>query len=247
MLGVDWHMGTPGPPVPPFPIPHIVAQVLGGLMTAAQLAPKVHSHSFLVVKRGSDIGMGVGHIPLAPSFLAILLPFGSGSVSEFGAFSVQSEGAATAIALGVYVGINLNCSDPIPGASVNGVIAPGCNLANFTMADFGASMLSVAADIAITAVINGVLGAAFKGALNGVAGIANRISVSTGLTTALILSSKSGQLTTGAVESALGFFVGSPMGASADQDSIGNMPGNWTDRRIDDMMNNHYSNGEQLN
>lgn len=245
MLGVDWHMGTPGPPAPPVVMPHVVAQVLGGLMTSAQLAPTVQSHNFLVVQRGSDIGMGIGHV--APNILFPLLVLTSGSVSEFGAFSVQSGGTSTAIAVGVYVGMNLNCADPVPGASINGVIAPGCNLANFTMADFGASMLSVAVDVAVSGAINLLGGALAKGAMSGVARLAGRFSVSAGLTTALVFSSKfGGGVAEQVFGKVIGVFVGSPVGPSAGP-APGNWPGNYSDQQIESMMENHYSQGETIN
>ena len=246
MLGVDWHLGTPGPPAPPVPMPHFVAQVLGGLMTSAQLAPTVLSHNFMVVKRGSDIGMGIGHV--AANILFPILVLTSGSVSEFGAFSVQTAGTSTAIALGVYVGINLNCADPVPGASINGVVAPGCNMANFTMADFGASMLSVAADVAISGALNLLGGALAKGAMKGIVNVAGRVSVSAGLMTAITFSSKyGGGVAEQVIGKTIGFLGGSPVGPSVHENSPGNMPGNWTDNQIESMMENHYSQGESIN
>ncbi|PKA97585.1 hypothetical protein B0O79_1251 [Flavobacteriaceae bacterium MAR_2009_75] len=245
MLGVDWHMGTPGPPAPPVLMPHFVAQILGGLMTSAQLATTVLSHNFMVVKRASDIGMGIGHV--APNILFPILVLTSGSVSEFGAFSVQSGGTSTAIAPGIYVGINLNCSDPVPGASINGVIAPGCNLAGFNLADFGASMLSVAADVTISGVINLLGGALTKGAMKGIAGLAGKISVSSGLMVAVVLSTEfGGGVAEQVIGKAIGVFVGSPVGPSVGP-APGNWPGNQTDAAIESMMENHYAQGESMN
>jgi len=245
MLGFDWHLGTPGYPVPPVPMAHFVAQVLGGIINTDP-SKDVLSHNFMTIKRGNDIGMFIGHV--APSILALLLPFGSGSKCEFGAFSVLTNGTPTAIAVGVYVGVNLNCADPIPGASVNGVVAPGTNMANFTLADFGASMLSVAVDIVFAALIDGFLKFAGKCAMSGICKLASRSSVVRGIafhiaTTDILSEGMVG----GMFSNAVNYFVGSPVGSSVHENAPGNIPGNMINREIQNMMSNHYNQGTQIN
>ena len=148
MVGMDLHNGiVPGvPPVPTPFMPHFVAQVLGGLNLKASLAKTVISHNFITLQRGSDIGLGIGHV--ATNILFPLLVLTSSSVSQFGSFTVQLEGKPAAIAPLVYVGFNFNCYDPVPW-NTNLVVAPGCNMAGFNYADYVASMVSIALSMAV--------------------------------------------------------------------------------------------------
>jgi len=246
MLGCDWHLGTLAPVVPPVPMPHFVAQVLGGIINVEGPSKDVLSHNFLTIKRGSDIGMFIGHV--SPSILAILLPLGSGSKCEFGAFSVMTNSTATAVAVGVYVGTNLNCADPIPGASVNAVVAPGTNMANFTLADFGASMLSAAVDIILSAIIDKVIGKLKDGAMAGIMKLASKSSVAKGIVLNVAITNiLSGGIVDGMFDNAVNYLVGSPVGSSVHQNAPGNLPGSMVDRGIQNMMNNHYNQGVQIN
>lgn len=235
MVGVDNH-GCLLPTLPPTYMPnfpHIVFQHLRGLMSSVQMAPTVVSHNFSVIKRGSDIGYGIGHI--APNILFPVLIATSGSVSEFGTFTVLSGGKPTAIAIGgfTHLGINLNCSDPIPGASINIVYAPGCNMAGFKFSDFLASLVSIAIDIAISAISNWVGGQVIGGAL----GIVGKISVSAGLISALAASTKLGQNLSG---KALGYLLGSPIGPSISDYSPFSLLGEASDEVINNIMIDNY-------
>lgn len=148
MVGMDLHNGIiPGmPPVPTPMMPHFVAQVLGGLNLKASMAKTVLSHNFISLQRGSDIGLGIGHV--ATNLLFPLLVLTSSSVSQFGSFTVHLEGKPAAIAPLVYAGFNFNCYDPVPW-NTNLVVAPGCNMAGFNFADYVASMVSVAISMAV--------------------------------------------------------------------------------------------------
>ncbi|MDO6597314.1 hypothetical protein Q4512_10355 [Oceanihabitans sp. 2_MG-2023] len=246
MLGADIHLGTPGPPVVPVPMPHFVAQLLGGLQTSAKIQPTIMSHNFLVLNRGSDIGMGIGHV--AGNILFPILVLTSGSVSEFGAFSVLSGGQPTAIAPLIYAGLNLNCSDPIPMNSINTVIAPGTNMAGFNFSDYLASVLSFAVDVFITGVANLIGAGLGKAAMGGTARLAGHFSVSAGLMTSVLFShSFSGQVISSVVESTIGFFVGSPIGPAASENSPLSWVGDQADTQINEYMNDYYSQGENLN
>ncbi|MGB1308467.1 MAG: hypothetical protein ACPG6B_06130, partial [Oceanihabitans sp.] len=157
MVGVDLHNGIiPGtPPVPTPFMPHFVSQVLGGLNLKASLATKVMSHNFITLQRGSDIGLGIGHV--ATNLLFPILVLASSSVSQFGSFTVHLEGKPAAIAPLVYVGFNFNCFDPAPW-NTNLIVAPGCNMAGFSLADYVASMVSIALSIAVGFVCNAAFG-----------------------------------------------------------------------------------------
>ncbi len=189
MIGVDIHMGTPGPPAPPVTMPHFVAQVLGGLNTTAKLVPTVHSHNFIVLNQGTDIGPGIGHV--AANILFPIYVLTSKSISNFGSFTVLSGGNPTAAAIGVYVNPNLNCGQPL-STPTGMVVAPGCNMVGITFAEFMAGMISLTVGMALSFIF-GKIGGAVAGKITGVAfaGIANiagRISVSAGLSAACVLS-----------------------------------------------------------
>jgi len=170
MVGMDLHNGiVPGvPPVPTPFMPHFVAQVLGGLNLKASLAKTVMSHNFITLQRGSDIGLGIGHV--ATNILFPLLVLTSSSVSEFGSFTVHLEGKPAAIAPLVLVGFNFNCYDPMPW-NTNLVVAPGCNMAGFSMADFITSMCSIAVNMAV----GFVAGKAFGGLSSAAGSIVGRV------------------------------------------------------------------------
>ena len=171
MVGMDLHNGiVPGvPPVPTPFMPHFVAQVLGGLNLKASLAKKVMSHNFITLQRGSDIGLGIGHV--ATNLLFPILVLASSSASQFGSFTVHLEGKPAAIAPLVYVGFNFNCYDPAPW-NTNLVVAPGCNMAGFNFADFVASMVSIVLSIAV----GFVCGKAFGGLTSASGAIIGRVA-----------------------------------------------------------------------
>ena len=177
MIGMDLHMGSPAPITPPVLMPHITAQVLGGLNLSAKLVPKVLSHNFITLNQGSDIGMGIGHVPLGPNWLFGLYILTSGSTSHFGSFSVLSGGSPTAAAIlpipFVGLGINMNCSSPL-NLPVGRVIAPGCNTVGVGMADVFAGAISMAIDAAVSFAA-GKIGSGFiKGAHRVVPAVARK-------------------------------------------------------------------------
>lgn len=235
MVGVDLHNALlpPVPPAPPVPVPfmpHAVAQVLGGLNLTAAITPTVFSHNFLTIQRGSDIGPFIGHVPMPANIMVPLLILGSGSVSEFGAFSVLSEGKALAIAPLIYVGFNFNCYDPVPW-NTNLVIAPGCNMAGFNMADMCASFISVAIDMALSFVAGKIA--------KGIAGpIASRISASNALLEPFLNTAMKNEVVSEVVEFTVGLFTGSPLGY--DFTVLPGFGGNETDAVIDTVMNEYY-------
>ncbi len=250
MVGVDWHFGTPGPPVIPFLMPHFVSQVLGGFATSAKLVPTVLSHNFITLQRGTDIGMGIGHV--APNILFPILVLTSGSVSEFAAFSVLIKGQPTAAAVGVYVNPNLNCGDPVP-APLNIVIAPGTNMVGMSLADIFAGLISMVIDVIIgyVAFTLGNLGGKYlqKGFSRAASSIAGKMSARAALFVPLKGSTKFvteiGEQVFG---KAVGYVTGSPVGPSfGPTDYLGDLT-NFSDDSINKtFMNNHYEQGEMLN
>ncbi len=242
MVGVDLHNAVlPAvPPAPPLPapfMPHIVAQVLGGLNITAATTKTVFSHNFFTLQRGSDIGPFIGHVPLPANILFPLLILTSGSISEFGAFSVLSEGKAVAIAPLIYVGFNYNCYDPVPW-NTNLVIAPGTNMAGFNMADFCASLVSIAFDLALSFAAGKVA--------KGLAGqIASKVSLGNAVLDPFVRSINTSQFLGEALEATIGAFTGSPVGYSFT--SLPGFAGNETDSLIDTVMNEYYQDGPLFN
>jgi len=157
MIGVDWHDTLLPPAIPaPVPSPHFVAQFLNGLGLGVTKSIKVKSHGFDVIKRGSDIGMGIGHV--AANVLFPIHVIASGSKSEFASFSVKVENTPIAIACAVYVNFNLNCQGPstapVMPMPTGIVIAPGCNMAGFSLGDFFGSLFCMITDMLIQYAIN---------------------------------------------------------------------------------------------
>lgn len=158
MVGVDWHdtLPPPVPPPSPIPSPHFVFQVLNGLNTSVMKSSDVLSHGFQVIKRGSDIGMGIGHV--AANYLFPIHVLTSGSKSEFGAYTVLVNNNPVAIACLVYVNLNLNCqgptTPPVVPLPTGIVIAPSCNMAGFKMGDFLAGLFAMVFDMALQGLLN---------------------------------------------------------------------------------------------
>lgn len=176
MVGVDIHGELTPPGAPPIPVPipyvpHAVACPVGGNIIVAGLlgligvgatvkcskAPKPVLVNFVkmpVILQGSDIGMGIPHIPLIPCNPIPNLPLiilGSGSATEFCAFSVKAQGKAIANAPGVFVAMNVNCGfPPTPGI----VIAPSLVFTGFRIGDFFAGMVGLIMDAALSAAIS---------------------------------------------------------------------------------------------
>lgn len=240
MIGVDFHVGTPGPPVPPAPnIPHFVAQVLGGLNITAKLVPTVLSHNFIVINQSSDIGMGIGHV--APNILFPLYVLTSSSISNFGSFTVLSGGKPTAAAIGVYVNMNLNCGQPV-NTPTGMVVAPGCNMVGLSFAEFMAGMASIAVNMAISYVagkIGGKIGEKVSGwAMSGICNIAGRVSVSAGLMSAAVLSTKFvSKVVEEVIGAPIGQLIGGPAGAVGD----------FITEEMNEAILPNYSRGELVN
>lgn len=182
MIGCDVHDTiVPPQPPPPVPSPHFVAQILNGLNITSQWAgkeglprTKVMASGFPVMNRGTDIGPGIGHV--ATNVLFPIHVLCSGSISEFGAFTVLAANKPVAIACIPYlpVHINLNCqgpsTPPIFPMPTGGVIAPNSVKAGMTWGDFFASMLSMGLDSTVQGLLNllwrGSLGKPFEGLFN---------------------------------------------------------------------------------
>lgn len=238
MLGVDWHMGTPGPPVVPVLMPHFVAQVLGGLpvVGSAKLVPTVLSHNFITLNQGTDIGMGIGHV--ATNILFPLYVITSSSASHFGSFSVLSGGQPTAAAMGVYVNSNLNCAQPL-NMPTGLVIAPGCNMVGLSPADYLAGLAHMAVSMAIS-FIGGKIGSFLGGgAMKGIAALAGKFSVSAGLMAAFTLyGTKFGnKVASEIIGTPIGMFLSLPAGKLGD----------YINNEINDALMPNYSQGELLN
>ena len=183
MLGMDIHLGTPGPPAPPVPMPHFVAQLLGGLpvVGSAKLVPTVLSHNFIALNQGTDIGMGIGHV--ASNILFPLYVLTSSSTSFFGSFSVLSGGKPTAAASDIYLNRNLNCAQPL-SMPTGMVVAPGCNMVGLSLTDYLAGIANMAVSMGIS-FIGGKIGGYIAGkAMSGITTLVGKFSVSAGLMTA---------------------------------------------------------------
>lgn len=168
MIGVDIH-GELSPTVPPVPVPyvpHAVAAPLGNVPGAlmgtvkrtdtsqGKKAVLVNFVKMPIIIQGSDIGPIIPHIPMVPCNPIPNLPLiilGSGSASEFFAFSVKAHGKAIANAPAVFLAMNMNCGfPPTPGI----VIAPSLVFTGFRMGDFIAGMVGLLMDAALSAAIS---------------------------------------------------------------------------------------------
>ena len=153
MVGVDIHAELTPPGAPPIPVPmpfvpHAVFAPLGnapGLLmgtvkrtdtSQGKKAVLVNFVRMPIIIQGSDIGPIIPHIPLIPCTPIPNLPLiilGSGSASEFFAFSVKAHGKAIANAPFVFLAMNMNCGfPPTPG----NVIAPSLVFTGFRIGDF---------------------------------------------------------------------------------------------------------------
>lgn len=172
MVGIDIHAElTPTVPPLPFPfVPHAVAAVMGNVPGAlmgtvkrtdtsqGKKAVLINFVQMPIIIQGSDIGPIIPHIPMVPCNPIPNLPLiilGSGSASEFFAFSVKAHGKAVANAPGVFVAMNMNCGfPPTPGI----VIAPSLVFTGFRIGDFIAGMVGFLMDAALSAAISVAFG-----------------------------------------------------------------------------------------
>ena len=239
MVGVDLHNGISAtiPPAPlPF-LPHIVGQLLGGtgVLSTAAISSDVASYGIPVIQRASDIGMFIPHIPTGPNILAPLLFLTSGSVCEFGAFSVQANNKPLAIAPLIQFGFNFNCYDPVMW-NTNMVIAPGLNLANFTLADMIASLVSVVVDLAISAVFTNM----FKLTSPITSGLVGKMCASSAFSNSIFKDLVKEGLTA-SVNAAISVAIGTPAGIGSNSNDYSS--GAFFDQQIDESMTAYYENG----
>ena len=227
MVGIDIHAELTPPGAPPIPVPmpfvpHAVAAILGNVPGAlmgtvkrtdtsqGKKAVLVNFVKMPIIIQGSDIGPMIPHIPLVPCNPIPNLPLiilGSGSASEFFAFSVKAHGKAIANAPFIFVAMNMNCGfPPTPG----NVIAPSLVFTGFRIGDFIAGMVGLLMDAALSAAIS----IAFGG-LSGSGGLMGLIKAPLG---GPIIKT----LVTGLIPLVVGSFglLGSPLGYSNEHSTL---------------------------
>jgi hypothetical protein len=199
IVGTDMHKTIPPPlPTPPF-APHIVVWGEGwsqktGFMWAVANSQAASPESGVpkpvalcmgyAIGRGHDAGPHPGHI--WPNILLPLIMVGAGSKSQFASGTVSHPKGNMAIAVALFVNLNLDCQDfPIPPLPTGVVMAFLSTVeAGFTLGDFLGGLFSMLIDMAITwlsglicagitsalsAVGRGIAGA-FKSVFNGAGG-----------------------------------------------------------------------------
>ena len=222
MLGMDIHQGTPAPITPPVPMPHFVAQLLGGFNTSkTKLAKSVLSHNFIVLNQGTDIGPGIGHV--AANILFPLYVLTSASVSHFGSFSVLSENKPTAAAMLMMLNPNMNCASPL-NMPTSQVIAIATNTVGMNISDYIAGGISATLDATISFAFGKIGGAAIKGlsslTVKAVGFIPGRIFTSAIMVNVIRSSNKiSSDLAGEILGGALGVGAGGFLGNVADTDA----------------------------
>jgi hypothetical protein len=158
MTGMDFHFDLIPPSPAPIPTPfepHMVGALLNWSLPAS-MADKVLAMYGRVMQRGTDIQMGIPHIPCGPGI--VMSPaetLFSGSKSYFGPASVQGGGKPIAVALLVLVNLNLNCGTiPTPTGQVT---APNTVVAGMTLGDFLGGLFAMAFDCVLQTCINIIL------------------------------------------------------------------------------------------
>lgn len=234
VISMDLHQPwIPPAPPSPAPVPHFWFQILGGLQFPTVKSTKKTYANFTstpIIQQGSDIGPLIVHIPSVPHILLPLIILGSGSVSEFGAFSVQIENRPVGTAIVGFAGINLNCAYPF--AMPTGiVVAISTVCAGMTLADYLASVASMVLDIALSAIMTlvGLGGNKLGGAILG--------QFARGATL-LASTSTAVQYIPAVIWQVLGAVgLGSPVGySSEDYSVIGHYWGNFRDNRARDVI-----------
>lgn len=246
MVGVDYHdTWPPGSPAPVGPTPHVASQFQGGLNLTAQhtgLGKMVLSHNLPVIKRGSDIGPFIGHVG-APNLMLPIILVASGSVAEFGSFTVHVQNSPTAAAIGVMVGINLNCQGPtapplpLPTSVVTAVTT---NFVGISLLDAMLSLVSMGADMIVGAIAN-KLGAAIG---KGLGNLAMKVIPLRYVFMAGIVASRfptAAQYASQAGGYVIGTFVtGSPVGYSPGYTPMGGVYGNLRENALQSMHDYFY-------
>jgi hypothetical protein len=180
IVGVDMHKTIPPPsPVPPF-APHVIVWGEGwsqktGFMWALANSKAASPESAVAkpvalcwgyaIGRGHDAGPHPGHV--WPNILLPLVLLGSGSKSEFASGTVSHPQGNMAIAVAMFVNLNLDCQDfPIPPLPTGVVMAMFSTVeAGFTLGDFLGGLFSMLIDMAITWV-SGLICAGIMSALS---------------------------------------------------------------------------------
>ncbi len=169
MIGGDLHgemsVTPPFNPAPSFP--HLCASVLNGIVMKRDKTSKTtQDGGNMIIRRTSDIGNLIPHLPLPPMPNVALLPLiigFSGSKSYFGPATVQSEGKVIGCALIFVVDINGNCWD-IMSAGI-GLVAPSGRVitwntvvTSLSLGDVLGGFIAMAIDAASTAALSFVGG-----------------------------------------------------------------------------------------
>lgn len=231
ILGLDLHNPWPfGSPVPsPAPILHFYVTTLDNAsysLTALKTST-VESLGFNIIQRGSDIGPFVIHLSLPPHILTPVIWASSGSVSEFGVFSVKANNKPVAVAVLKYSNFNLNCqgpTSPLLPMPTGVVFAYNTTMAGMRLGDFLAGVVAMAFDMALQGALNFAYDRIFSRCIGQFLGralgpfynVAFRLQVE--VMVPMILSM---------------FFVGSPVGFSLDSTPVAKYYGSWKERQLE--------------
>lgn len=231
MVGVDFHDGFPA--VIPLPIvpraPHVVFAVVR--FGPWWMANGVENENIQMppgnaMAKVFDIGMFIPHLtfPALDSFVWMAIyTLLSSSQGHFGVASVKTPKGPIAVALMLYANPQLHCETPLPPLPTGVVLAPNTVVAGLTLGDLLAGILSMVLTSALTwglskAVpwLTGKLTSTIMGGLIRV--VPTRIMLP-----ATILGAALAQhfpittaIGTQAINIAIGWAVGSPMGFSFD-------------------------------
>jgi len=228
MLGVDLHdtIPPPGPAVVPN-IPHYVvaAMQLGpwGAVTGKSRTDVLTASYGKTMIRGTDIGFLIPHIS-SPHYLLPVIIIGSASKSEFGASSVITADGPVAVAILLFVGVNLNCcGKSCPPLPLGRVLAFTTHMTGFTLGDFFAGLITMVVDGAVQYGLNQIFGPSSPEA-----------GTAWSLMTPYIGYTLSNLAEPMALIGLLG--VGSPLGWSPEHSVVGGYGGNLTNDFHDWMM-----------
>ena len=255
MIGRDMHIPwPPGSPAPaPSPVPYVTTSTMMGLGVTCSKAVDVMSQFFgLTMLVPTDIGPMIPHIGAPSVLLAVEIPMSS-SKSYFGCGRYMSKGSPVAVALLGQTNLNLNCGTPVP-LPMGQVIALTTHYMDMSLGDLVGGLANMAFDFAVAAALN-KLGSAVGNKLSSMAQPALfKACMPQALINALaeggdealsrsfagvVAASKSELIANvggTAVSTALGFFLGSPMGIDAStfgiygKDSSGNNVGGYGDQ-----------------
>ena len=234
MIGPDIHDNLVPSPVGPVPLPspklpHVAFMLLGGVTNFTSHFTSTTFVNFTesrVVLQGSDIGPLIPHVPIppVPNLLLLVIIPGSGSVSEFFAFSVKAKDGADgnvkpiATAIAGFGGLNVNCGSPC-AMPTGVVIAPSTVCTGFRLGDFFASLVGMAMDVGLSYGISRMFGSGIATRLMG--RIAPGIVAALGRTAPMLVRYISPKIVGDVVTMVLGMVgVGSPTGYSSEHGSV---------------------------